>query len=262
MNELILLKNKPVIDYSKMIEEANEFKLSIEKYKNVVVTEENRNDMKKKRTEITKRFNEYEQSRKDIKNLVLEPYNEFENEYKNNFKATYNEIKKVLDDGIKQVEQLMIDEKIENAKKLFDEKNKFDWLTFDRVGLKVTLSTTNKSIESELSAFLTNVEQDLNAIELMEHSNRIEIEYRKNLNLPQSTSNVLSAIKQEEELKKQSEPVPVEKTEKVIEVKPVEAKEDTSDPFEQTLHLKINLGQLLKLTEFMEKEGIEYEYEN
>ena len=79
--ELIVIKQLPVIE-----ERLRELSTEIDEKINVALalecTEDSYKDVKKARAELKKQFDELESKRKDVKNAVLTPYNNFEEIYK------------------------------------------------------------------------------------------------------------------------------------------------------------------------------------
>ena len=80
INEIIRVETLPVIFQQLevvgvMVDE------ELEKFKNIECTEENKQEVKKTRTSINNTLKVFEDKRKEIKNQVLEAYNQFNDKY-------------------------------------------------------------------------------------------------------------------------------------------------------------------------------------
>lgn len=145
----------------------NQLKPQLEKYKNVVYTEEQISEAKSDRATLNKLKNAIEDERKRVKKVYLEPYNNFENQVKE-IVGLVDETSNVIDSQIrsfedtkKQNKKLQIfefwNENIGDLCKLVD----FDKI-FNEQWLNVTYS--DKKWKEDITNFIIKVNQDLAVI--------------------------------------------------------------------------------------------------
>ena len=187
-NELIVVKQLPIIEeqlqtISKEIQDRVSLVLSMD------CTEENYKEIKKYRSELSKMFADLEERRKNVKKLVLSPYEQFEEIYKtyvtNVFKPADEEIKtkiQSVEAGIKQ-------EKKNSAVAYFNEYAEsvgIDFVTFDSMQIDVTMSVSLKKLKETAKLFLDKIIDDLKLIEIQTYKEEILVEYKKSLNVAQA----------------------------------------------------------------------------
>ena len=240
----------------------------------IEATEENLFSIKKLRAELNNNFKELEERRKYIKGVVLKPYDDFDAKYKNLIAAEFQNADALLKDKTSIVENEILTQKTDNLKCYFTEKNTFDFIKFEDLGLKITKSLSDKSIQTEIDRKLNQVESDLSTIETLEHKDRVLAKYQISKDLNHAISNVNIEIQKEKEIAQAKEtakqavsvaekPIetPIEKTEAPAIEEPV--KEDT--PETDTKIYKMNFSvmgtkeQLKSIKDFMEQKGIKYE---
>ena len=88
--DLIVLEQLPII--KTYLEKLSlEIKEKVDKATSLVCTPENYKEIKEVRATLTKEFNELETQRKQVKNAIMEKYNDFEKIYKENVANIYQE---------------------------------------------------------------------------------------------------------------------------------------------------------------------------
>lgn len=135
-------------------------------------TEENKQDIKKLRTSLSKQFTALEEKRKGVKNAILGPYNEFEKIYKECVTNIFKPADEQLKAKIAAVEDAQKKEKEDKAHKYFDEyveSKGIDFLTFENVGLNINLSISDKKCKDTIKAFVDRVAGDLALIDTQQH---------------------------------------------------------------------------------------------
>lgn len=269
-NELIVLEQLPIIKY-KLEQLSVEIKEKVESANKLVVNEDTVKEVKQVRANLTKEFNELESQRKQVKQAIMAKYDEFEEIYKDNVSNLYKQADQELKTKIDNVESSLKEEK---RNELFDFAMEYiaandiqDFVTFDDIGLNITLSASMKSLKEEIIAFCEKVKQDIALINMEEYRDEILYEYKKNHgNFVQCKTMVLErhreldelAKKKVEELEKQEEQQKiVEKVEEVL-VAPKEIIED-DEIISVTFTINDTKENIVKVREFMKKEGIKYE---
>ena len=226
-------------------------------------TEENKQEVKKRRTEINNILKELDDRRKFIKNKILEPYEMFNEKYEQECKGKLVSASEVLKIKIDTIEE---QQKKDKYNELFDFAMEYfvandlqDIVKFEDIGLNITLSASMKSLKEETIAFCEKIKQDIELIKMEEYRDEILYEYKRNHNFAQCKMSVLDrhkAIdninnkqivieKQEEQEQKMQE-----KIEEIINV-PEEIEE-------WAFNIKATRTQVKKLKEWLDEEGIEY----
>ncbi len=235
-------------------------------------------EIKKYRTELKKEFDSLEEQRKAVKTAVLKPYSDFEEKYKECITSVYTNADRTLKSKIDEVENSLKTEKETAVKEYFDEyvnANNIDWLSYERAGITVTLSVSEKKLKEEAKAFADRVVSDIAVIDMQEADKRDEImiEYKKSLNLKQSVQSVidrheqLKRIKQAEEERKQKEMAEKEHVQKIDEavilsapkVEKINEEPDAEKLYTAPFKVTGTLEQLKKLKTFLEEGGYKYE---
>lgn len=278
INDLIVVKQLPIIEEQLKIV-SKEIDEKLKNVEGLVCTEENKQAVKKIRTEFKKEFTEYEAKRKAVKEQIMKPYNDFNNVYEeciaNKFKAADEQLKNKIDIIEKEQKKQLEDE----AKKYFEEyKNEknIDFITFERMNLKIGLSDSLSKLKKQIEEFINQRVDDLNLIELQENKAEILVEYKQSLNVSQAVTAVSQRLKAIEEEKKIQE-----KLEHAVENKIItpadkemainfveEAKERDKDEFvivptKKIVRLELHLldEEIEKVKKFLELSNIEYESE-
>ena len=233
-------------------------------------TEENKQEVKQRRTEINNILKELDDRRKFIKNKILEPYEMFNDKYEQECKTkliTASEILKIKIDSIED------QQKIAKRMELYDfameyiaANNLQDIVTFDDIGLNITLSASVKSLKEQVINFCEKIKQDLELIKMEEYRDEIFYEYKRNHNFAECKRLVLDRhkgidkiVEETKELEKQAEEY--KKVEQKVEEVLTAPKEIIEDDEIITVTFTINdtKENIVKVREFMKKEGIKYE---
>ncbi len=206
--ELIVVKQLPIIQ-EQLKQLSEEIDKKVKNAKGLICTEENKQAVKQTRTSMNKEFEELENQRKKVKEQVLAPYMQFEEVYKQYVSDKYKSADLELKNKITAIE-------IEQKKKLEDEAKRYfeeykeskniDFITFEKVGLKIGVSDNPTKLKKQIAAFIDQKVDDLNLIETQEHKAEILVEYKQSLNVSQAITIVTNRFKAiEEEKKKQEE---------------------------------------------------------
>ena len=186
MNELTI-KQPLIIEYSHLEAEGRKVdeRLAALKLNELVATEETVKDLKVVRADLNKVFNDYEGARKAIKEVCMQPYKEFEEAYKlhitDKFKPADELLKTKINDvdnGIRANKEIKIIEYF--ASQLTPE---IDFLTFDKTGISVKLSDSEKALKTQVDDVVTKVRSDVGMIKSMPYGERILAKYIITLDL-------------------------------------------------------------------------------
>ncbi len=226
-----------------------------------------------------------ETQRKLVKTAVLEPYEAFENIYKQYVSSKFKSADTDLKGKIDEVESKLKDEKASEVSAYFEEYAKsknIEFLQPSDAKINITLSESLKNLKARVAEFIDRVSDDLALIETQEFKAGIFVEYKKTLNCSQAITAVTARKKAIEEQKKADEERKtrneaekarcaeverIAKENKTIQAvsTPVEApKEIEKQPEAEKLYtlsftVKGTKSQLKELKDFLENGGYEYE---
>lgn len=235
-------------------------------------TEDNKQEVKNRRTEISNTLNMLEDKRKEIKNKINEPYDQFNKKYEETTKIKLQNAYKVLTDKINKIEdeqKLIKKNKVESYFKEYCEFLKIDFVKFEQLNLNITLSISDKKLQEQTKEFLDKVNDDLALIDSQEHKEEILIEYKKNLNVSLAITTVVNRCKELEELKKKEEEkqaqkdIEIENVQKIGKILNAPTKEvieaDREEIYEMTFKVRASKSKLKELKNYLENEGYDYE---
>lgn len=261
--ELIVVKQLPIIE-----EKLKELSLEIDKKVNSTLslecTEKNYKDVKKARTDLKKQFDVLEAKRKEVKNAVLTPYNNFEAIYKEYVSEKFKNADLELKTKIEAVETGLKSEKEEEIRRYFDElktSQMIGFLTYEQANMKIGLSDSIKSLKDQVKMFVERVSTELQTIETQDDKDEILVEYMKTLDLNNSIQIVSERKKKIAQVKEQK----AAQEEQKLTDEQVIAKIDslTAPKMEEILEVTFKVrGQkedLIKVINYLESEGLNYE---
>lgn len=267
LNELVIVEQLPIIKQklqiiSDEVDKEIEYALSLE------VNDESVKEVKNARARLNKIKTEMEERRKQVKNAVLNPYNEFETIYnelvKDKLSSADLQLKEKIDNVENQLKQEKENELREFANQYIIANNIENVLSFDDIPLNITLSASMKSLKEEIKRFVEEISNDIELINLEEYSDEILLEYKKSFDFTKSKLNVIERHKQLEEIQKQQKEVQLQIDE---ENKIVEKVEEITIPKEVieddeiltvTFTITDTKENIIKVREFMKEEGINY----
>ena len=274
IKDLIVVKQLPVIEeqlkgLSVLIDEKVETALALE------VSDETVKDVKKVRAELNADFEMLETKRKEVKDKVMTPYNQFEEIYKTYVSEKFKKADIDLKTKIDNVENEQKRIKTEEVKDYFNElceSENIDFVSYEQANINVTLSASMKSLKEQAKAFIDKICDDLKLIDTQEHKAEILAEYKVTLNVSNAITTVTDRIKREEEEKAKLEQVTdqelndeimLEKIESISAPKEIPLEEPkevkTEEVFEMTFKVRGTLEQLKTVKEFLDNGGYDYE---
>ena len=268
INEIVGISQMPIV-FEKLEMIGTLIDENIKDLDKLECTEENKQEVKKRRTEINNTLKVLEDKRKEIKTKLLEPYNVFEEKYENECKTKLENASELLKTKIDVIENQQLAEKKSELREFayqhIEANNLSQLIGFDSIGLNITLSASMKSLKEQILDFINKVVSDLKLIDMEEFRDEILIEYLNNLDFADAKTKVVERHKQMEELKKQQENIQekVQEEEKVIEkveeiTTPKEIIEDT-EVIKVSFTLTGTKEQIKKVKDLIVELGIEYE---
>lgn len=139
-----------------------ELESQLEKYQNLVFTDDTMKDAKKTRTDLNKLVETIESERKRIKKEWNQPYVDFENKIKE-LVALVNKPKLAIETQIKRFEDKQKEEKLDKLKKYFESINECNYLTFDMIfdekwlNVSADVKKVKEAITNKVGSFATGI---------------------------------------------------------------------------------------------------------
>ena len=275
--DLIVVKQLPIIQ-EQLKQLSEDIDKKIDEALKLECTEENKQLVKAKKANLKKDFNELEERRKNVKEQVLKPYNEFEMIYKQYVTEKFNKADIDLKNKIDFIEREQKKKLEDEAKRYFTEyaeSKKIDFIKFEKMNLKIGLSDNPTKLKKQITAFIDQKTDDLNLIETQEHKAEILVEYKQTLNVSQAITTVTNRFKAiEEEKRKQEQKIvhiqmnenheiskrSYEELENIFD-KPLEQPKEEIQEDILTLNFRVRgtRTKLKALKEFLEDGGYDYE---
>ena len=182
-NEIIVVRQLPVIE-----EQLRSVKESIQARVDAVLamecTEETVKEVKKARAELNAERRDLESRRKEVKAKIEAPYKAFEVVYKSCAGDIYDDADRKLAEKIRAVENELKERKAVSVKSYFAEYRASlnlpeDLADYERAGINITLSASEKSLKAQAKAFLDQVSDDLKIMRRYPEYEEILYEYRR-----------------------------------------------------------------------------------
>lgn len=199
MKNEIKITQYPVISH-KLIEAGKNVTKRIEdlELEKQVATVETVKALKDLRAELNKELENLETQRKAIKEGVNKPYLEFEDVYKTEISEKYKSAIDLLKDKIASVENKVKADKKLSVESYFNElcqTEKIDFIKFEKLGIDINLSTTEKKYKEQVYEYVTKLNDDLALIKSTDFEAEILTEYKLSLNV----SNAITTVKNRKE---------------------------------------------------------------
>lgn len=208
--DLIVINQLPIIS-EQLDKVKDEIKRRTAFADTVTVSEENRQEIKKIRAAMNAEKSRLDEVYKKALEAVIAPIQVVQDKYKDCV-GLYTKANSQLKAKIDLIEDGLKLEKENSVKEYFEElvtAKKIDFISFERLGLKITLSVSEKKLKEQVNNIVERVATDLKAIEIQENKEEILVEYKKSLNVSEAVSIVDArhkAIQAEKERKaKQAE---------------------------------------------------------
>ena len=252
---------------------------NLEKYQNLVFTEETMKEGKDTRAKLNKLKKALDDKRKDIKKQCLEPYEKFEVKI-NELIGLVDKPAIAIDNQIKAYEEALRESKRQeiinyfNSKSMFGDLIKIDHPCFwDEKWLNATKKI--KDVEFEIDERINKIKEGLETIDLTFKDSEFKPQMRdvflKTLDISKSLNEktrLENQKKAEEEYKKRQEELAKQKAEEQKKVEPVVVKEEIKEEVKQeeikkwkTFSVEVNKEQFIKIRKFLIDNNINYKFE-
>lgn len=206
INELIKVETLP-----KIYQQLEQLSIEIDKEVNDALalecTEESKNEVKKARANLNKIKTDLEERRKYVKEQILEPYMNFEKVYNSLLKDKLVAGEQTLKNRIDEIEDAQRQEKQDNLLDYFTEyldsihlEGAVEW---EKLGIKVNLSDSEKKLRDLVKAKLDNIANDIKLIELEDNADEIMVEYLKDYDFAKAKLTVVNRINEKQRLEQE-----------------------------------------------------------
>lgn len=247
------------------------------------VNENTLSDVKKKRAELNKMASAFEDKRKEVKKSVLTPYEDFEKVYKECVIDTFRSADSELKGKIDNVENVIKAEKQKDIEAYFAElcaANGIDFVRFEQLGIRVTLSDSTKKIKAAVKDRIEKISEDVAMIRNFDNADEVMAEYKTTLDSTTAISTVsarhraIEAERQRAEKRRQAESDLSEAANRVQDIynaqKPVfseplappvvkEPDAQNEEIYSATFTVRGTIDELKAVKNFMIDRGIKYE---
>ena len=187
--DLIVINQLPIIS-ERLDKVKDEIKRRTAFADTVTVSEENRQEIKKIRAAMNAEKSRLDEVYKKALEAVIAPIQVVQDKYKDCV-GLYTKANSQLKAKIDVIEDGLKLEKENSVKEYFEElvtAKKIDFISFERLGLKITLSVSEKKLKEQVNNIVERVATDLKAIEIQENKEEILVEYKKSLNVSEAVS--------------------------------------------------------------------------
>lgn len=267
INEVVKIETLPKIFYQ--LEKVGTYiEENLKDIDSLECTEENKKEVKNRRTAINNTLKEFENKRKDIKNSILESYTLFEGKYSEEVKTRLESASNRLTEKINVIEETQKQKKRDLMIEFFNQYQEFyhleDIIKFEDVGLNITLSATETSLKNQIVEFCKKISEDLVAISSDDNRDELLLEYKNNgFDYTKAVISLKEKQKHLEEIKNKMDNLNqvVEEENKIIEtvnevIAPIEIEEEKL--LTCTFTVKTTKDKLIQLRNFMKEKEIEY----
>lgn len=290
--QVIELQQLPVI-----VERLHNVKAEIERKTaeatSLICTEETYKTVKDARAALTKEFKALEDQRIAVKKKLLEPYDAFEQVYRECVTIPFRDADAELKRKIDEVTNGIVADKTQAVMEYYNELVEaagIDWLADLNYRPKVNMSSSVAAVKKQVKAFVDGIVQDVEVIHDRENSAEIMVEYRRNLDLAAAIKAVDDRHRALEEQKRRDEEYRQQQAERLaaaqnaalaaakgepkqeviapaqeIEPDPEQGvreepteKQPAETVFKTNFWAKGTLSQLFGLKQYLERNGIEY----
>lgn len=255
---------------------AEECREKIEAAKAMACTEETKQAVKKTRTELKKKFDEYETERKVRTAEYEKPLKDFKTLYDKYIKIPFTEADAALKRKIDDVEDIQKLEKANNVMVYAIELIKaysLDWLGPDvmRIMPKINLTDSETKLQKQVTATLDRIKKDVDYINKLESKDEILAEYMESLDMTQALDTVerrkqaILKAQQTSQTYTEQENIKQEVEETVTQLAPPVVEEETPEEnisempvFQMTFTVTGTMQQLKALKAFLIENNIEF----
>lgn len=243
-----------------------EITLNLEKYRNLVITEDGIKQAKSDKAKLNKLITAIEDERKEVKRRCLEPYNSFETKCKELVSLIKAPVT-AIDVQLKEFEDIRKQQKYDELKTCYEAYvgDMSEIIEFEKILNPKWSNATSKTetLKAEIEDNIDRIRQELETLNA-EYSDKpykaaVISEYCKQYSTSQALVRA-SQLQHEEEVqkrileKKKSQPKVKEPTENIQPAHPVEESQGTC-----TFKVICTRNQLVNLREYMKVNGIIFE---
>lgn len=246
----------------------------MQEYKTLVFTEDTIKDAKKDRADLNKLKSAFEDERKRIKKLCMEPYNRFESQVKE-ITSLIEEPIRLIDSQIKEVEFKKREQKRKEIESVFNTIGFQLFVTLDKIWDEKWLNATVSlsKVEEQMKSHMYQIGEDIATIQrLPEFSFEAMEAYKKTLNLTMAIQEGqrLSDIQKKKEAFEEEQRIKAEEAKKESQVAEHQKEELPQEPIQNVdipkkgpimcLDFRVwgTREQLMELRNYMKENGLKF----
>ena len=157
------------------------------------VAEETLKVVKEQRAKLNRDRKDLDDRRAVVKKQIMKPFEDFDKVYKECVTDVYGPADEALKGKITDVEAGLKADKEKKVVAYFDElvkANGVEWVSYEDIGIAVTMTASLKSLKSKVNVFLDRVVADVNCINGMENAPEVMAEYKQCRNLAVAINSV------------------------------------------------------------------------
>lgn len=272
INQLVELKQLPQIMYQLEII-GTMIDNQLADIEAMEVTEENKQEVKKRKAEISKLNDLMEEKRKTIKKQILEPYEQFNEKYEETIKAKLTYANYILKEKIDDIENAQKKQKEQELREFANEyienMHISNIVSFEKLNINVTLSASIKSLKEQIKGKLESISNDVDLIMLEDYKDEIFVEYRECLDYAKSKLTVMNRHKAMKELQTVQENIQqnIQEEQKIEEtvdeiITPVEIETPEMGGNQMMIYTFTVTGtrdEIVQIRDFIRSLGVKYE---
>lgn len=178
----------------------------------MICTEDTIKSVKAFRADMRKEFDEVEAQRKQVKAAIMDPYNQFEAVYRDCVTEAFKRADSACAQKINEVEADMKHRCEEGLRGYFADLcavRHLDWLTYERVGIRVDMisarAKTPTKLRKQLAEFVTRVGDSMDRIIELDDAEEIMVEFKRSLNAADAICTVREGKRRIEEERAENE---------------------------------------------------------
>lgn len=231
------------------------------------VSEDNKQTLKNVRASLNKKLALFESERKKVKEFILQPYSEFEEEYKNKLKAVIDEAVNEVDQKVKSIETEQKIEKEQYAIEYWNKKIKAIPIeygnNFNDLNLNITLTINKKKIREAIDFHFEKMNSAAIIINNHPHSARLRVLFEKDARYDIGVA--LTKLEEKLSLERQYQTTVINELPKEMTVTKVPQQEEVKsqkqfeEAFDFILKITVTEPELSSLVNFMKSNRILFE---
>lgn len=224
-------------------------KNTLKQYEGIELNDDNKQDIKKIMADLNKVKKAINDERIRVEREYTKPLELLKDQVKS-IVGTIDETRNTLDEQVKEDDRIKREEKTSLLKDYFDNNlpKEIDFITFEDVGLNVTLSASDTSLKKQIDEHIEKVQTDMEEITTDQNGQRLLGKYRLSKNLQQSRIELNRELQEEQKV-----------VEELPQMPAVEPQVEQEEELTVTFTVTGTRTKIRAVREYMERLGLKYE---